>query len=205
MNRGHYFALLKPQADGNWYRFNDDTVTQGTLADVLEDNYGSGDPEEDTEAMALPERQAKRQKRVTNAYMLIYIRDSAVEEVLKPVTAEEVPEKILKQLEDERKAQEAEKKAKEEALLCFDARVVSDNDFRAHNGFDLYNTASETTGKALRVKKKDTYASFKRTLAEDHGIPEDQLRVWTLVKRQNDTFRTDVPIPDTEAMTRKWT
>ncbi|OAQ27058.1 hypothetical protein K457DRAFT_1805530 [Linnemannia elongata AG-77] len=201
MNRGHYFALLKPQAEGNWYRFNDDTVTQGTLADVLEDNYGSGDPEEDIEALPLPERQAKRQKRVTNAYMLIYIRDSAVEEILKPVTAEEVPEKILKQLEEERKAQEAEKKAKEEALLCFDARVVSDNDFRAHNGFDLYNTASETTGKALRVKKKDTYASFKRTLAEDHGIPEDQLRVWTLVKRQNDTFRTDVPIPDTEAMT----
>ncbi|KAF9082945.1 hypothetical protein BGX23_011943 [Mortierella sp. AD031] len=201
MNRGHYFALLKPQSDGNWYRFNDDTVTQGTLTDVLEDNYGSREPEEDTDAMALSERQASRQKRVTNAYMLIYIRDSAVEEVLKTVTAEEVPEKILKQLEEERKAQEAEKKAKEEALLCFDARVVSDIEFRAHNGFDLYNTTSETTGKALKVKKKDTYASFKRTLAENHGIPEDQLRVWTLVKRQNDTFRTDVPIPDTESMT----
>ncbi|KAF9932989.1 hypothetical protein FBU30_006813 [Linnemannia zychae] len=201
MNRGHYFALLKPQKEGNWYRFNDDTVTQGTMADVLEDNYGNRDSEEDIETLALPERQAKRQQRVTNAYMLIYIRDSAIEEVLKPITPEEVPEKILKQLEEERKAQEEEKKAKEEALLYFDARVVSDDDFRAHNGFDLYNTTSEAAGKALKVKKKDNFATFKRTLAEDHGIPEDQLRVWTLVKRQNDTFRTDVPIPDTEAMT----
>ncbi|KAI7901480.1 uncharacterized protein BX663DRAFT_487626 [Cokeromyces recurvatus] len=37
---GHYFALLKPEKNGKWFRFDDDRVTPVTLREVFEDNYG---------------------------------------------------------------------------------------------------------------------------------------------------------------------
>jgi ubiquitin carboxyl-terminal hydrolase 7 len=39
-NAGHYYAFLKPTADGAFYKFDDDRVTRSTMKEVLEENYG---------------------------------------------------------------------------------------------------------------------------------------------------------------------
>ncbi|ORZ20052.1 cysteine proteinase [Lobosporangium transversale] len=198
LHGGHYFALLKPERDGKWYRFDDDRVVPVTLKEVLDENYGGGEPPENLATMSLAMRQLNRHKRFTNAYMLVYIRNKAMDEVLKPLTTNDIPEHLQRRLDDERLALENKRRERDESLLYFNARVISDADFKIHDGFDLYNPQSPTAGRLFKVRKQDSFETFRRAVAETYSFPEDQLRIWTLVKRQNDTIRTDIPIPDSD-------
>ncbi|KAF9965293.1 hypothetical protein BGZ70_005095 [Mortierella alpina] len=198
LHGGHYFALLKPERDGKWYRFDDDRVTQATMKEVLDENYGGGEPTENIANMTLAMRQMNRHKRFTNAYMLVYVRDNAMDQILKPLTADDIPEHLQRRLDDERLAMENKRKEQNESLLFFNARIISDVDFKAHDGFDLFNPHNQAAGKVLKVRKQDTFATFRESVAASYGVAEDQIRVWTLVKRQNDTVRTDMPIPDSD-------
>ncbi|KAG0340189.1 hypothetical protein BG004_006523 [Podila humilis] len=198
LHGGHYFALLKPERDGNWYRFDDDRVIRATQKEVLDENYGGGEPLENIAQMTVAMRQLNRHKRFTNAYMLVYVRDNAMDEVLKPLTTDDIPEHLQKRLDDERAALEIKKKERDESLLYFNARIISDADFKAHDGCDLFNPHSPTSGKIVKVRKQETFAHFKAEVAALYNVQEDQMQIWTLVKRQNDTIRTDLPIPESD-------
>ncbi|KAF8937723.1 hypothetical protein BGZ58_002267 [Dissophora ornata] len=198
LHGGHYFALLKPERDGKWYRFDDDRVIPVSLKEVLDENYGGGEAPENFASMSPAMRQLNRHKRFTNAYMLVYIRNNSMDEILRPLTPEDIPEHLQRRLNDERAALENKRKERDESLLYFNARVVSDDDFKAHNGFDLYNPLSPTAGKVFKVRKEDPFSTFRQVVAESYGIPENQLRLWTLVKRQNDTVRAELAIPDSD-------
>ncbi|KAF9301521.1 hypothetical protein BGZ74_006608 [Mortierella antarctica] len=201
LHGGHYFALLKPERDGKWFRFDDDRVTQVTLKEVLNENYGGGDiSPENLASMSLAMRQLNRHKRFTNAYMLVYIRNSDMNEILKPLTTDDIPEHLLRRLDDEKAAMESKRKEREESTQFFNVNLISDIDFKAHSGFDLYNPMTHP-GKHIKVRKQETFGAFRGAVANSYGYPEDRLSVWTLVKRQNDTVRTDSPIPDTELNT----
>ena len=89
LHGGHYFALIKPDRETRWLKFDDDRVTPVTDKDVLEENYGG-------EALngALPpaqRQQVRSMKRFINAYMLVYIRDDTIDEILAPFTEEDTP------------------------------------------------------------------------------------------------------------------
>ncbi|KAF9582420.1 hypothetical protein BGW38_000230, partial [Lunasporangiospora selenospora] len=198
LHGGHYFALLKPERNGKWFRFDDDRVTQVTLKEVMDENYGGGDTLENLATMSLAMRQLNRHKRFTNAYMLVYIRDNAMDEVLKPLTTEDIPEHLQRRVDDERAALETRRREHNESQHYFYTRLISDTDFKAHDGFDLFNAQINSVGRIMKVRKEDTFATFRTSVSSEFGVPEDQLRIWTLVKRQNDTIRTDLFIPDSE-------
>jgi ubiquitin carboxyl-terminal hydrolase 7 len=89
LHGGHYFALIKPDRETRWLKFDDDRVTPVTDREVLEENYGG-------EALngvlpAVQRNQVRTLKRFTNAYMLVYVRESAIDEVLAPFTEEDTP------------------------------------------------------------------------------------------------------------------
>lgn len=89
LHGGHYFALIKPDRETRWLKFDDDRVTPVTDREVLEENYGgealNGIPP------TLQRNQVRAMKRFTNAYMLVYIRESAIDEVLDPFKDEDTP------------------------------------------------------------------------------------------------------------------
>jgi ubiquitin carboxyl-terminal hydrolase 7 len=94
LHGGHYFALIKPDRTTRWLKFDDDRVTPVTDKEVLEENYGG-------EALnvvhpTLQRNQVRAMKRFTNAYMLVYIRDSAIDEVLAPFKDEDTPTHLSK-------------------------------------------------------------------------------------------------------------
>lgn len=91
---GHYFVLIKPSADGRWLRFDDDRVVPVTDREVLEENFGGeGLVNSAVHAPTKPPTKGAI-KRFTNAYMLVYIRESRVAEMLAPISIEEVPEHL---------------------------------------------------------------------------------------------------------------
>lgn len=74
-------------------KFDDDRVTPATLKEVLEENYG-GEPQG---AQALNTRPNLRtMKRFTNAYMLVYMRECMMDEILNDVTTTDIPPHLSK-------------------------------------------------------------------------------------------------------------
>ena len=64
---GHYVVFINPKGDGKWCKFDDDVVSCCNKNEAIDNNFGGG---EMTEEVAV--------KHSTNAYMLVYIRDSAL-------------------------------------------------------------------------------------------------------------------------------
>lgn len=85
---GHYCAFLrKPEmpvpGETSWMKFDDDHVTNVTEKEAVIDNYG-GDGDSQT-------LRSFKYKRFTNAYMLIYYRESDIPEILGEITEKDIP------------------------------------------------------------------------------------------------------------------
>lgn len=218
LHGGHYFALIKPDRETRWLKFDDDRVTPVTDREVLEENYGG-------EAMnglvsPMQRNQVRAMKRFTNAYMLVYIRESAIDEVLAPFREEDTPPHLSasrtvtsavtltsphhpeKRLDEERLQLEAKKREREEQHLYLTAKVITDETFAHHEGFDLATFDERNWPPSdlptFRVLKNETYSTFKQRVAQHFNYPENQIRLWVLVNRQNKTVRPDTHIPENE-------
>lgn len=93
LNAGHYYAFLKPNKDGWFYKYDDDKVTKATMREVLEDNFGG--PFQYPNGFKPPATK-KVMMRPNSAYMLVYIRQSRVDDILTPVTQADMPQHIRK-------------------------------------------------------------------------------------------------------------
>lgn len=206
LHGGHYFALIKPDRETRWLKYDDDRVTPVTDREVLEENYGG---ELSNGLVSNQQRNQVRQlKRFTNAYMLVYIRETAIDDVLVPFSEKDTPAHLKARLEEERQATEAKKREREEQHLYLTARIITDKTFAAHQGFDLAtfddkNAPLTQDLPSFRVLKADTYATFKSIVAQALHYPESSIRLWVLVNRQNKTIRPDTHIPEDEATLRE--
>jgi len=86
---GHSYALIKPDLYTRWLKFDDDRVTPTIDREVLERNYGGGPPNG-----VVPQTQKDRpmaMKKSTNADVLVYIREAAIDDVMAPFTEKDTP------------------------------------------------------------------------------------------------------------------
>ncbi|CAB4395464.1 unnamed protein product [Rhizophagus irregularis] len=187
LHKGHYFALLKPEKDGKWFKFDDDRVIPVTENEVLEYNYGGKNPNNN------PNKIGHTLIKHTNAYVLIYIRKSNINEVLSPLVSEDVPSHLCK-----RRLKELISLLEIKKNLT--VKVVTTEQFRNHQGFDLANFDDRqyplSDVQTYSILKSETYGDFKENISLDFNIPSEQIRLWILVNRQNKTIRPDSPIPE---------
>ena len=103
-----------------------------------------------------------------------------------------------KQLNEERAAIEKRRKEREEQHLYLNVGVVTEANFKAHQGFDLTNWDPDNDAPSApvihRVLRISTVADFSKTIAESLKLPPEQIRLWAMVNRQNKTTRPDQPI-----------
>ncbi|KAF9236379.1 hypothetical protein BU15DRAFT_50174 [Melanogaster broomeanus] len=199
-NGGQYFALIKPDVDTRWLKFNDDLVTPVTDREVLEDNYG-GEPLNGT-PRPFQRNQVRAMKRITSAYILVYVRETATNDLLGPLKEEDTPPHLKRRLDEECLQLEAKKTEREEQHLFLTAKVITDETFTHHEGFDLANFDEKHWAPSdlpsFRVLKQETYSVFKSRVASHFNISENKVRLWVLVNRQNKTVRPDTHIPENE-------
>ncbi|KAL8997736.1 MAG: hypothetical protein Q9169_003065 [Polycauliona sp. 2 TL-2023] len=202
LTAGHYYAFLKPTADGHFYRFDDDKVTRATLRETLEENFGGdyANMVNGQVGVRNPYTRTLSTKRSMSAYMLVYIRKSREKDILLDVAEQETPTHLAKQLNEERAALEKKRKDREEQHLYLPISVVTEDAFKAFQGFDLTNWDSDPNALAApqtyRVLRASTVGDFARTVAESLRIPAEQIRLWVMVNRQNKTVRPDQPLSD---------
>ncbi len=202
LHGGHYFALLKTEKDGRWLKFDDDRVTPVTDKEVLEDNYGGEFPNGLIGAQVNARAPVRAMKRFTNAYMLVYVRETEMNTVLKPFAPEDTPSHLRQRLDEERQQLEARKREREEQHLYLTVKLITEDTFKTHQGFDLATFEDRnlppTELPSFRVKKDEPFVTFKARLAQQYKLSEKDIRLWVLVNRQNKTVRPDTVVPDTD-------
>lgn len=198
LNAGHYYAFIKPNKDGWFYKYDDDKVTKATMREVLEDNYGG----EYVQPNGVPHRvKGKPVMRQNSAYMLVYIRQSRVDSVLLPVTQEDTPPHLQKKLDQEAALRELRRKEREEQHLYLGVRVITEDTFQNHGGtdltvFDYLFSEDPAAARDYRLLRRSTVKELAATVGEDIGVDPRKIRFWCMVNRQNKTVRPDTPIAD---------
>ncbi|XP_037024328.1 ubiquitin carboxyl-terminal hydrolase 7-like isoform X2 [Bradysia coprophila] len=82
-SHGHYVAYINPSLKGEWFKFDDDTISLVSTFDAIDSNYGStNDVDEWTKSMQL------------NAYMLVYVRDRMADDVFEPTEQRYISEEL---------------------------------------------------------------------------------------------------------------
>jgi ubiquitin carboxyl-terminal hydrolase 7 len=199
LNAGHYYAFLKPTKDGHYYKFDDDRVTRATLREALEENFG-GDYQQANGNVGHrnPYTRGWSSKRSMSAYMLVYIRDTHLDQVLMEGKTVEPPRHLAERLAEETALLERRKKEREEAHLYIDVAVASDDIFKAYQGFDIVPWKGDAdpaaTPRIHKILRTTTMAELAKTIGDDIGADADMLRPWSMVNRQNGTVRPDTAL-----------
>lgn len=203
-NAGHYYAFLKPEPNGSFFKFDDDRVTRATGREVLEENYGGeyANVANGGLGQRQPYMRGYSTKRSMNAYMLVYVRKSRLDQVFVGVEEEQIPQHIEQRITEEQTEALRRKKEREEAHLYCHVGLIDDTTFREHNSFDLttyeqdaQEKSSPDVRKVLRTTKLSDFAS---QIASDKGVEPEQIRFWSMVGRQNKTNRPDQPLREIE-------
>ncbi|VVC40693.1 Peptidase C19, ubiquitin carboxyl-terminal hydrolase,TRAF-like,MATH/TRAF domain,Ubiquitin specific [Cinara cedri] len=78
---GYNVVFINTKGDDQWYIFDNDVVSRCSKKEAIEHNFGGND--RNKEIMSI--------KPCKNAYMLVYIRDSELKNVLQEVTVNDIP------------------------------------------------------------------------------------------------------------------
>lgn len=201
LNAGHYYAFLKPNKNGEFYRFDDDRVTRATKREAIDDNFG-GDYNNGMNGALKGQNPYTRQwstKRSNNAYMLVYIRESRLDKILPPEQEVQPPEHLPVKMAEERALAEKRRKDREEAHLYMSVHVASEKNFQSYTGTDLIPWTSEdetdpATPYTYRLLRSMTVADFTEYVSKQLNVEADLVRPWVMVNRQNGTVRPDHPL-----------
>ncbi|XP_014350790.1 ubiquitin carboxyl-terminal hydrolase 7 isoform X1 [Latimeria chalumnae] len=172
---GHYVVYLNPKGDGKWCKFDDDVVSRCTKEEAIEHNYGGHDDDLSV-------------RHCTNAYMLVYIRESKLSEVLQPVTDQDIPQQLVERLQEEKRIEAQKRKERQEAHLYMQVQIVAEDQFCGHQGNDMYDE-EKVKYTVFKVLKNSTLAEFVQNLSQTMGFPQDQIRLWPMQARSNGTKR----------------
>jgi ubiquitin carboxyl-terminal hydrolase 7 len=93
LNAGHYYAFIKPEKDGWFYKYDDDKVTRATSREVLEENFG-GEYRAPNGYPRAPLQKKAPIIRQNSAYMLVYVRQTKLDKILCKVQKDDIPQHL---------------------------------------------------------------------------------------------------------------
>ncbi len=187
VNGGHYYAFIRPTLRGDgWFKFDDERVTKEREKRALDDNFGE-DPDFSGKGPRVP--------KFANAYMLVYVRESDMAQIVCDANEDDIAEHVLARLRKEQEEKERRKKEEAEAHLIVQTRLATVETMKAHVGSEIFFDMCEHESlPARRVRKETPFLEWKKSVAEETGVPPNRQRYWAFVKRQNATVRPQAPI-----------
>uniref|UniRef100_A0A0D3GML8 ubiquitinyl hydrolase 1 n=1 Tax=Oryza barthii TaxID=65489 RepID=A0A0D3GML8_9ORYZ len=194
---GHYYAFIRPTLSDQWFKFDDERVTKEDAKRALEEQYG-GEEELPQTNPGLNNTPFKFTK-YSNAYMLVYIRESDKDKIICNVDEKDIAEHLRIRLEKDREEKERRKKEKAEAHLYTIIKVARDDDLTTQIGKDIYfDLVDHDKVPSFRIQKQMPFTQFKEEVAKEFGIPTQFQRFWLWAKRQNHTYRPNRPLTPQE-------
>ncbi|RZC81915.1 hypothetical protein C5167_044494 [Papaver somniferum] len=173
---GHYYAFIRPTLSDQWFKFNDARVTKEDAKWALQEQYGG-------------------EERFSNAYMLVYIRESDKDEIICDVGEKDITEHLRIKLKKEQEEKEHKEKEEAEAHLYTTIKVARDEDLFKQIGRDIYfDLVDHDKVCSFRIQKQMPFNLFKDEVAKEFGVPVQFQRFWIWAKRVNLTYRPDRPL-----------
>ncbi|ODV87741.1 hypothetical protein CANARDRAFT_25963 [[Candida] arabinofermentans NRRL YB-2248] len=209
VSMGHYYAMIRPSLEDEWFRFEDDRVWKVTPHEVFEGNFGADRLTTDLRNKSKDEQQEYQMKRHTSAYMLVYIRKSRVADMLADVTEEDTPLHLAKQINYELEERERLRKEQEEMHLYANLKIYTGKGFLKYEGFDLGPNEEdkinysedfydpESNPIKIRMLKSEPFSKVYELVAEKLGEKSDpkEFRFWNIVSRHSSAVRPSSVIP----------
>ncbi|VAH64436.1 unnamed protein product [Triticum turgidum subsp. durum] len=194
---GHYYAFIRPTLSNQWYKFDDERVTKEDTKRALEEQYG-GEEELPHTNPGLNMNPLKFTK-YSNAYMLVYIRESDKEKIVCDLEETDINEDLKTRLRKEDEDKENKKKEKAEAHMFTTFKVARDHDLAAQIGRDMFfDLVDYEKIHPIRVLKDMPFNQVKEEFSKEFGIPVHSQRFWWWSKRQNNTYRPTRPLTQQE-------
>ncbi|KAG6533565.1 hypothetical protein ZIOFF_007440 [Zingiber officinale] len=96
---GHYYAFIRPTLSDQWFKFDDERVTKEDAKRALEEQYGGEEelPQTNPGFNNTPFKFTK----YSNAYMLVYIRESDKEKIMCNVDEKDIAEHLREEVAKE--------------------------------------------------------------------------------------------------------
>lgn len=182
---GHYVVFINPKGDGKWCKFDDDVVSRCSKNEAVDQNFGGNDDDVTV-------------KHCTNAYMLVYIREDALDSV----SEEDIPEQLAERLQEEKRQEAVRRKERNEAHLYMTINVYTEDSFVGHKGADLYDT-DKALFKSFKIKKAAPLREAIETMASQLKYPPEGLRLWPIITRANETMRPSSIVECDSEMSRQ--
>nr|KYP73629.1 Ubiquitin carboxyl-terminal hydrolase 13 [Cajanus cajan] len=185
---GHYYAYIRPTLSNQWFKFEDERVTKEDTKRALEEQYG-GEEELPHSNPGFNNSPFKFTK-YSNAYMLVYIRESDKDNIICNVDEKDIAEHLRIRLRKEHEEKEMKRKEKAEAHLYTIIKVARDEDLLDQIGKDIFfDLVDHDKVQSFRIQKQMPLTVFKEEIAKEFGIPIQYQRFWLWAKRQNHTYR----------------
>ncbi|OMO88841.1 Peptidase C19, ubiquitin carboxyl-terminal hydrolase 2 [Corchorus capsularis] len=196
---GHYYAYIRPTLSDHWFKFDDERVMKEDMKRALEEQYGGEEelPQTNPGFNNTPFKFTK----YSNAYMLVYIRESDKDKIICNVDEKDIAEHLRIRLKKEQEEKEQKRKEKAEAHLYTVIKVARNEDLVEQIGKDIYfDLVDHDKVRSFRIQKQTPFNVFKEEVAKEFGIPVQYQRFWLWAKRQNHTYRPNRPLtPQEEA------
>ncbi|KAK3000735.1 hypothetical protein RJ639_021934 [Escallonia herrerae] len=157
---GHYYAYIRPTLSEQWFKFDDERVTREDVKRALEEQYGGEEelPQTNPGFNNSPFKFTK----YSNAYMLVYIRESDKEKIICNVDEKDIAEHLRIRLKKEQEEKEQKRKEKAEAHLYTIIKVARDADLLEQIGRDIYfDLVDHDKVCSFRIQKQMTFNLFK--------------------------------------------
>ncbi|XLS71974.1 hypothetical protein HN51_028839 [Arachis hypogaea] len=196
---GHYYAYIRPTLSDQWFKFDDERVTKEEAKRALEEQYG-GEEELPHTNPGFNNSPFKFTK-YSNAYMLVYIRESDKDKIICNVDEKDIAEHLRVRLKKEQEEKELKRKEKAEAHLYTIVKVARDADLFEQIGEDIFfDLVDHDKVRSFRIQKQIPFSVFKEEVAKELGVSVQYQRFWLWAKRQNHTYRPNRPVtPQEEA------
>lgn len=136
---GHYYALIKPKLEDTWYKFNDSVVSFASYEEVVRDNDKSN--------------------------LFIYIQKSAIQDLLQPLTIDEIPQEIKTLSEN------VELEMNEITVLC-DSCIIQNS--KIHKS----GTKCSVEEKIVEISSHDTCKQLYYKVRETYNLSNETFRLW---------------------------
>ncbi|RXH81275.1 hypothetical protein DVH24_005189 [Malus domestica] len=132
---GRYCAFIRPTLSDQWYKFDNERVTKEDVKRALEEQYGGEKELPGTNSRF--NRTSFSLTKYSNAYMLVYIRDSDKEKIMCNVDEKDIAEHLRIRLKKGQEKKEVER-CNAQAHLYTTIKVSRDKDLAEQIGRDVY-------------------------------------------------------------------
>lgn len=164
---GHYVVFINPRGDGSWCKFDDDVVSSVPKTAAIDQNYGGTDDD-----FMLNVRNC------TNAYMLVYVRESGMKTILQEVTEIDIPSELNDKLTEEKRMEAAKRKERNESSNYISVNVILEDYFECHHAGDLFN-ADIAHYRSFKVKQNSTFHDLVQLIQTTFKVPQSKMRLWS--------------------------